>query len=306
LVGDVPGVAGNRSVSTQGQCRLQTPAKLNLGLEILGKRSDGYHELRTIFQAVTIFDSLSFAPAPVFEYISDAGIDPCADIARPILTSAAADHDWTGRLSQHKGIPVAAGLGGGSSDAALALRLASGGREADRDAARTLGADVPFFLRGGTAIGAGIGDELRSIITPTCWFVVNVPLVEIPDKTKTLYRGLSAADVTSGEMVERIAAQMMATGSDNLPEAFPNGFERQMLLLDEVQRAWTVLKGLTGRSALSGAGPAVYSWHNDKAEAADTYLQVDATLPGESFLCRSLPPHDNDCAIEQFSNLLNG
>src|SRR5438034_4818861 len=142
-------------------------AKINLTLRVLGVRADGYHDLRTMFQSVSLHDTLTFCSARgAFGIECD---DPGCPTDRTNLVWRAAEAVW--RAAGHRGrptdvqvrivkrIPLQAGLGGGSSDAAATIRglaslwhvdLASGGLHA---IARTLGADVPFFLKGGTALG---------------------------------------------------------------------------------------------------------------------------------------------------------
>src|SRR5262245_25790360 len=105
------------------QLHTLAPAKLNLGLEVVGRRRDGLHDLITILQAVSIFDRLTWtATGRPFEYAGPPGLAREDDLTWRAFQSAADIADWTGRLTLTKGIPVAAGLGGGSSDAALALR----------------------------------------------------------------------------------------------------------------------------------------------------------------------------------------
>lgn len=283
---------------------IQTPAKLNLGLEIIGRRSDGYHEIRTIFQAVTIYDTLTFAPASNFRYTSADSIPAGDDIARPIIERAARRYRWTGRLCFEKAIPVAAGLGGGSSNAALALRLeaAAGCVHPDPVDARAIGADVPFFLKGGTALASGVGDVLTLLPTPELWFVVHIPPVAIAEKTRTLFSGLIAADFSDGSKVAGIGT-CLATG-EALPHVLPNAFERQMLKLEPVSMAWKALQSAGGTVALSGAGPAVFSWHETEQQAQDVSTKVAPGLPGTTLLCRSLPAHRDEQDVSSFARLL--
>jgi 4-diphosphocytidyl-2-C-methyl-D-erythritol kinase len=170
--------------------RLPAFAKVNLALEILGTRRDGYHELRTIFQTIALHDTVTLsAVRGPFEVRCD---DPACPIDQTNLVWRAAEALWRAagrqgapvgvRVHLKKRIPLQAGLGGGSSDAATALRaLATLWRtklSATRLAqvARTIGADVPFFLRGGTALGSGRGDRLRSLRDwPSSWIVLALP-----------------------------------------------------------------------------------------------------------------------------------
>jgi 4-diphosphocytidyl-2-C-methyl-D-erythritol kinase len=145
-------------------------AKLNLDLRVLHKRPDGYHEIRTVFQTISLRETLGieFRPARRTELILDSTIDIGDNI---VLRAARAVLDHLGmtawvRLSLRKRIPMGAGLGGGSSDAAAVLfalpMLAGTPIPPDQlhELAAALGSDVPFFLYGGTALGLGRGTEL--------------------------------------------------------------------------------------------------------------------------------------------------
>src|SRR5512143_2648765 len=155
---------------------IRVPAfgKINLGLEVLGSRQDGYHELRTLFQTVSLHDDVTLAPrkegivvrcghplVPTDE--RNLAFRAATDLARFANVAAGVEITLTKR------IPVAGGLGGGSSDAAAVLlgldrvwnlELGSSGLH---PLARRIGADVPFFLVGGTALGLGRGDEVYAL-----------------------------------------------------------------------------------------------------------------------------------------------
>ena len=156
------------------ELRLRCPAKLNLGLEILHRREDGYHELRTVFQSLEFHDELSLSTKRgsglALEVLGERGGVP--ETADNLVARAweAFGREFGGapalRVKLRKRIPAGSGLGGGSSDAAAMLlglvRLT--GREGNRPrlagVAGTLGADVPYFLLGGTALGLARGDEV--------------------------------------------------------------------------------------------------------------------------------------------------
>jgi 4-diphosphocytidyl-2-C-methyl-D-erythritol kinase len=165
-------------------------AKINLDLRVLGVRPDGYHELRTTFQSIALADALTFTPVPgPFRIVCD---DPGCPADSRNLVWRAAELLW--RASRRKGaprdvvvtiakrIPIQGGLGGGSSDAAAALAaLASLWRTRLtgaqlRGLASAIGADVPYFLEGGTALGRARGDQLSRLHDiPRAWVVLVVP-----------------------------------------------------------------------------------------------------------------------------------
>lgn len=175
---------------------LDVPAKINLHLEVLGRRPDGYHEVRTLLQSIDLRDRVIVQPAPAGRLELD--IEPAATLVADddnlVLRAArrlweVADRDPGARVRLVKRIPVGAGLGGGSADAAAALvlldRLWSLGLDARQlaDIAASLGSDVPFFLVGGMCLGVGRGDEivpLPDLVTHTV--VVIAPPVEVPTR----------------------------------------------------------------------------------------------------------------------------
>ena len=165
-------------------------AKINLDLRVVGTRSDGFHELRTVFQAISLHDTITCVPRPgPFAIECDTAGVP---LDRTNLVWKAAEALWralrrTGPVRDmvvrpEKRIPLQAGLGGGSADAAATLiALARTWRVPVRpsqltDVAAVLGADVPFFLSGGTALGLGRGDEVYPLADlPRHWIVLLVP-----------------------------------------------------------------------------------------------------------------------------------
>jgi 4-diphosphocytidyl-2-C-methyl-D-erythritol kinase len=170
-------------------------AKINLSLRVFGVRDDGYHELRTVFQSVALHDTLLVRPARGPFAIT------CRDPACPtgssnLISRAAAavwkasgrrgvPHDVTVRLD--KRIPIAAGLGGGSSDAAAALRAFARMWRVDAsrlpELAAALGADVPYFLAGGTVLGLERGDLLFQLVdSPPVWVTIVVPAFGVSTK----------------------------------------------------------------------------------------------------------------------------
>lgn len=154
--------------------RYRSFAKLNLHLQVVGRRRDGYHELRTLFQTIDLHDLLTVEPAARGVELTTAGLElPVASANLASRAAAAYFERWPAgagvRLHLEKRIPVGGGLGGGSSNAAtvlLALRERFGVPAAMAElwpVARALGADVPYFLVGGSALGFGRGDEVVAI-----------------------------------------------------------------------------------------------------------------------------------------------
>ena len=177
-------MAADRSIA----CRAF--AKINLDLRVLGVRQDGYHELRTTFQSIALADDLTFTASPgPFRILCD---DPACPVDARNLVWRAADLVWKAgrrRGAPHgvvvtiaKRIPMQAGLGGGSSDGAAAIRALASiwrvrlSRARRQRLAAAMGADVPYFLEGGTALGRDRGDRLSRLVDrPRAWVVLTVP-----------------------------------------------------------------------------------------------------------------------------------
>lgn len=181
---------------------VRCPGKVNLHLEVLGRRRDGYHELRTLFAAVGVWDELLVAAAP--EGVLELTVEPAGAVSagadnlvlRAARAAAAAWGCRAGaRLRLLKRIPVGGGMGGGSADAAAALvALAAVWRQPDPAAgldrlAATLGSDVPYFLIAGAAWGSGRGTELRPLPDLPPWWLVLLPGEE-PVSTAEVYASL--------------------------------------------------------------------------------------------------------------------
>jgi len=171
--------------------RLDSPAKVNLRLEILKKREDGYHELRTVLQKISLHDTLHFSLKKDKE-ISIKTDHPTLPTGRSNLVHRAADliverFGYNGgiHIKIQKRIPLGAGLGGGSSDAATTLKAMNQllklnlSQKKLMEMGLELGADVPFFFLEDSAIGSGIGERLKKIDLPTLWYVLIYPNFEV-------------------------------------------------------------------------------------------------------------------------------
>lgn len=253
-------------------------AKINLTLEILGRRDDGYHDLASLVHTVSLADDLRIEHADkLLTRVEGLDIDPDTNlVARAAELMASTTGERRGaELSLVKRIPAAAGLGGGSSDAAATLvglnALWQAGLSV-ADLARLaaeLGSDIPFFLRGGAAVLRGRGEQLEAL--PQLigqWLVIVVPPHDVLDKTRQLYAALLASDFSSGEMTETVADVLRRR--DALDEAqLVNGFERAARsVFPGLSAAWAEAERLCGRRFfLSGAGPAVFAFASNRADA---------------------------------------
>jgi 4-diphosphocytidyl-2-C-methyl-D-erythritol kinase len=175
--------------------RVRAFAKINRSLEVLGVRPDGFHELRTVFQSIALHDTIAIRRVPgAFQLTCD---DPACPVDRSNLVWRAAEQVWkaAGRrgiprdvsIQLTKRIPLQAGLGGGSSDAAAALRAFGRLWRVNPDRIRaigsSLGADVPYFFEGGTALGLDRGDLLFPLVdAPRAWVVLVIPSFGVSTK----------------------------------------------------------------------------------------------------------------------------
>lgn len=185
---------------------LPARAKLNLSLRIVGRRADGYHLLETLFHTLELHDDLQVACVGTGLTLAVTADEPSLQVSpgpdNLVLRALARFSERVGyrggfAARLHKRIPHGGGLGGGSSDAAAALRLANallGAPLADAELAALavpLGADVPFFLRGGTQWGTGIGEQLTAVDVPPRHYVLVVPPFGCP--TADVYKSFAAA-----------------------------------------------------------------------------------------------------------------
>jgi 4-diphosphocytidyl-2-C-methyl-D-erythritol kinase len=288
------------------------PAKLNLGLEVVGRRPDGYHELATIMQTVTLADRLTLeakepledgATAPVVVTVDDPALGEAKEnLARRALLALQAHAGTAIGAEAHleKRIPVAAGLGGASADAAAALlagcRLWDLDIPADdlRGLAANLGSDVPFLLGGGTALVTGRGETVVPVRPlRDVWFVVVTPrpAAPIPRKTAALYAALLPGDYASGARV-RAHAERLDRGGPLDPDALANAFTRALYgLRPELRRGARVLLGSGAPWAtLSGSGPSHYTAVPLRS-VADEIATAAARMAGPSDAISVCAPH---------------
>lgn len=180
---------------------LPARAKLNLDLEVVGRRDDGFHDVRTTLQAIDLHDLLTLARAGTTK-LTTSGLELSSMqnntvLAAHELLEREAGHALPAAMHLHKRIPAGSGMGGASSDAAATLRGLARIYDLTLDLtsiAKDLGADVPFFLHGGTALAQGRGDRLTPIPTRDQWFAVAWPSIEL--RTPDVYR---AWDDTPGQ-----------------------------------------------------------------------------------------------------------
>jgi 4-diphosphocytidyl-2-C-methyl-D-erythritol kinase len=272
---------------------LRTPAKINPVLEVLGKRADGYHELALVFQAVGLYDELEFFEdgQGLHLDILESPVPLAADDSNLILKAAKLffgeilKEERGVRIRLKKKIPLAAGLGGGSSDAAATLvgldRLfkTQAGEKKLGVLAAQLGSDVPFFLTGGTALGRGRGELI------TAWPAgpeISLILVKPPEglSTPAVYRSGKAV-MTGGEKAQHFQAILQRSDLREIGRSLFNGLEPAAFsLMPEVERIKQKLLDLGALGALvSGSGPTVFGI----AENLSTAQKIGQSLEGKGY-----------------------
>ena len=250
--------------------RRMAPAKLNLFLHITGRRADGYHQLQTVFQLLDFGDELGFRPREDGEL--HLQLDPASRVpdvplqSNLILDAAEALRRRLGRpglgadIMLNKRIPMGAGLGGGSSDAATTLLALNTLWELHAELPLLmeiglgLGADVPVFLQGQSAWAEGVGEDLEPLILPPCWYLVVTPDCEVSTARIFMHENLTRNSATIK------IADFLAGGSRNDCESVT------CELYPEVAEALNWL-GQFAESRMTGTGSTVFASFPDAAGA---------------------------------------
>jgi 4-diphosphocytidyl-2-C-methyl-D-erythritol kinase len=248
------------------------PAKLNLSLVVGPRRPDGKHEVATVLLRLALADTIELEPAGALAVDGFPEDTLVRDALEALAGRAGMRPHWRARIT--KEIPVAAGLGGGSSDAATALRLANATLERPFPAAElariaaALGADVPFFLADGPQLGTGDGSTLEPIAIPQEYVVLLVlPQGESKPSTRAVYEDFDRRDGARG-FAERRARLIAALSPPDLAALPPNDLASSHVA-DELRALGAF------RADVSGAGPAVYGLfaHRQAAGAAEAKVR---------------------------------
>ena len=259
--------------------RLRAPAKINLSFEVLSRRSDGYHEVRTVMQAVDLADELELEEAPAISLtVEPRGAAPAEDnlvLRAAELLLGASGVSRGASLTLRKRVPVAAGLGGASSDAAAALLGLRRLWALDvspatlRKLAGRLGSDVPFFLSGGTALATGRGDRLTPLPQPVERFAViaSPPGPAEEGKTARMYALLTPRGYSDGGPTAEVARRIGA--GEPMGEVPFNAFEAVAVQGSPSHDALCTRFREAGahRALLCGAGPSMFALAGDEETA---------------------------------------
>jgi 4-diphosphocytidyl-2-C-methyl-D-erythritol kinase len=266
---------------------VHAPAKINLGLEVLRKRPDGYHDIASIFLPVALSDTLTVerSRTPACTCIPPVTGTPDQNLVYQALVRYAeafpADQ-WSAKITVEKRIPTGGGLGGGSSDAASALMAVAALNDRDdadshqrlADIALSLGSDVPFFLTRSVALVEGRGEIITPLDVPSPWWVVLV----LPGIHVNTAQAYSTLGITGGkaqtDLVEKYRKSLIDNSS--MQEDFTNDFERAVFqqhpaLATIKQR---LLDTTATYAAMSGSGSTMFGLYTtvDNATSAISNL----------------------------------
>ena len=277
---------------------LKAYAKINLGLDITGKREDGYHELKTIMQQIDLYDVIKLYAEAETGGSNDRGqiLISCNDSMVPAdernLAYKAArllfdEFDITDAvlIEIEKNIPVSAGLAGGSTDAAAVLKgineyfgLGLSLEELIERGVK-LGADVPFCIMGGTAYAGGIGEEIYPLETPEEYIV----LVAVPDTRVSTKWAYNAYDEIAGggnvrhPDIDQLRAAIEMEDFGCIPEFLGNVLEYATIpeypIISKVKN--TIMQNGAAGALMSGSGPSVYGLFMDEEKAARAFDVLD-------------------------------
>ena len=280
-----------RSRGSQGLV-LRTSAKVNLALEVLGKRGDGYHEIATVLQAVDLFDRLTMETADILSLHADDPELPTDDgnlvMRAARLLQKTAGIEKGARLRLQKRIPVAAGLGGGSSDAAatlLGLNRLWGlrwPRARLQELAVELGMDVPFFLGTGRAVARGRGERLQVLPGGGGYALVLVN-PRTPLSTREVYGRVPGGWHAEPTGTERVIEALRRRNVAALAAALTNNLERvvePVLPVIGRMKAALLAAGALG-AIMSGSGPTVFGL----ARSLDHARQVRSRVSRAGWAC---------------------
>ncbi len=277
------------------------PAKLNLFLHVTGRRADGYHLLQTAFQLIDWCDLLHFdlrSDGRICRTTNVAGVPEQQDLIVRALRLLALDIERrSGKapcgvdVAIDKVLPMGAGLGGGSSDAATALMAMNAlwqgglGRDELMALGLPLGADIPFFIYGQTAFAEGVGEALHSVSVPDCWYIVLQPGVSIATAAifcaEDLTRDTKPVRITDFSRHLDSQGDVGGFGKNDLQAVATRLFPA---VADAV--AWL---GKFGEARMTGSGSCVFCALGSESEADAVLAQVPAQWSGTK--ARSLARH---------------
>jgi 4-diphosphocytidyl-2-C-methyl-D-erythritol kinase len=278
--------------------KLPSFAKINWTLRILGKRPDGYHEVVTVLQSISLSDELTFEvrDEPAISLTCDDPEIPVDDSNLIVKAAKALQGDQGVDIHLAKKIPAKGGLGGASSNAAvtlLALNYLWRRQLRNTDLLRIaagIGADVPFFLIGGTAEGRGIGTEITDVAdVPECYLIVATPNATV--STVDAYAALKRGSLTTSDSASILSSSFAGPVSgDSAQWSLHNDFEVVIFEIEpEIERAKVALLDAGARGALlAGSGSSVFGIFDDEAARDQALGNLRCETGWRVFPCHTL------------------
>lgn len=267
--------------------QLKALGKINLGLDVLGKRENGYHDVRMIMQTVYLYDEVTLEKQqnPGITVTSNLVYLPTDEnniayrAAKLLLDEFGAECGVS--IDLKKRIPVAAGMAGGSSDAAAVLfgmnRL-FGWKLSEKDLMErgvTLGADVPYCIMRGTALAEGIGEELTRLpAMPKCHVLIAKPSINV--STKTVYEKLDSASIVEHPdidgIIEGLKNKDISRVAGSMGNVLETVTETQYPVITQIKEA--MMKGGAMNAMMSGSGPTVFGLFKERSAAKKAAEQI--------------------------------
>ena len=282
---------------------MKANAKINLTLDVLGKREDGYHDLCMVMQSITLSDMLTFRPKQQKDELRVYSNLDFLPTGRKNLAAIAALNFWQAagmpeqglEIHIEKRIPVCAGMAGGSSDAAAVLRWLNeqnGNPFTMRELAKIgerVGSDVPYCVLGCTALAEGRGEILTELPKlPHCWVVVSKP--EFPISTPELFAKIDSTKLRCRPDTAGVLEALKAQDLDGVAKRMYNVFEDALpkmyySRISELKRL-LIHYGAMGAN-MTGSGSATFGLFSDEATAQTAYEELKQICE-ETFLCESV------------------
>lgn len=275
-----------REMRLMDKYSIKAYAKINLGLDVLGRLPDGYHEVKMIMQTVGIYDELTFEKSDEgIMIVTDSGELPVNEdnliykAAKLLMQKYAID---TGiRVNLKKNIPIAAGMAGGSTDAAATLKgvnelFGLGCTEEElKEVGVKIGADVPYCVMGGTALAEGIGEKLTALRNaPQCVLLVAKPGINV--STKYVYEHLDALDSYVHPDIDGMVNAISSGDLDGIVRRLGNVLEEVTIpaypVINDIKK--TMLDSNALGSMMSGSGPTVFGIYNERKDAESAYGKI--------------------------------
>ena len=268
-------------------------AKINLGLEILNKRNDGFHSIKTIMTKISLFDEIDIRKSSKNSVIQ-AGIEEEKNLVTKILNFMQEKYfDEKLEINIKKNIPYSSGLGGGSSNSASVikglneyLKLNLDSKEMF-DIALKFGSDIPFFLSSSSAMVQGRGEVIRFIETPNINYLLLIcPNINLENKTSKVFNNLD--NFTNGETQEKLLNKIKS--NIKITESLFNGLEKSaFLVFDELSEIKDKLSELSlPNISMSGAGPSFFSIIDNENEGMNYLEKVKRNIDCKCFLVNLL------------------